>query len=68
MKYDRKDCDCDCFTYVLYQVFDMEAYPFVTFDPIKTWKYGETQEFHYTVRKGIEPDTSPWDWIGLYRV
>lgn len=50
-----------------FKVFTKEANPFVTFDPIKQWQYGKDQEFHYKVRCGIEPDTSPWDFIGLYR-
>ncbi|KAL4223420.1 Phosphatidylinositol 4 [Mactra antiquata] len=49
------------------KVFDLEAYPFVNFDPIKKWRYGETESFHYTIRCGIEPDSSPWDYIGLYQ-
>ncbi|XP_052799646.1 inositol polyphosphate 5-phosphatase K-like isoform X1 [Mya arenaria] len=47
------------------KVFNEEAYPFVTFDVISKWKYGVDAKFHYSVRKGIEPDTSPWDWIAL---
>ncbi|XP_060605261.1 inositol polyphosphate 5-phosphatase K-like isoform X2 [Ruditapes philippinarum] len=48
-------------------VFDMEPNPFVIFDPINKWGYGKTQTFHYTIRCGIEPDSSPWDFIGLYK-
>jgi hypothetical protein len=53
---------------VYFQVFDMEPNPFVIFDPINKWEYGKTQTFHYTIRCGIEPDSSPWDFIGLYKV
>ena len=54
--------------YFLLQVFDLDPNPFVIFDPIKKWEYGKTQKFHYTIRRGIEPDSSPWDYIGLYKV
>lgn len=49
------------------KIFTTEPYPFVEFDPISKWKYGQDQKFHYRVRSGIEPDTSPWDWIGLFK-
>ena len=52
----------------LFQIFTSDPYPFVTFDKIPTWKHGSSQKFHYSVRCGIEPDTSPWDWIGLFPV
>ncbi|XP_045174145.1 inositol polyphosphate 5-phosphatase K-like isoform X2 [Mercenaria mercenaria] len=48
-------------------VFTMEANPFVIFDPINKWQYGQTQKFHYKIRCGIEPDSSPWDYIALYK-
>jgi hypothetical protein len=54
--------------HVYFQVFDMEPNPFVIFDPINKWEYGKTQTFHYTIRRGIEPDSSPWDFVGLYKV
>ncbi|XP_052236515.1 phosphatidylinositol 4,5-bisphosphate 5-phosphatase A-like isoform X2 [Dreissena polymorpha] len=47
-------------------IFTEQPYPFVNFDPISKWQYGKDGTFHYTVRKGIQPDTSSWDWIGLY--
>ena len=78
---EEKACNFTCMTYIvlsskfshalayfLFKVFNDQVNPWVTFSPIKKWKYGQTQEFHYTVRCGIEPDTSPWDWIGVFKV
>ncbi|KAK3603246.1 hypothetical protein CHS0354_007577 [Potamilus streckersoni] len=42
--------------------------PMVTFTPIKKWSRRENQTVRYTVKSSIQPDTSGWDWIGLYKV